>query len=328
MAPELSVVVPVFGCARQLDELYERVRAAIEPLTNDFELVLVDDASRDSAWPRLVALAESDPRVRVFGLSRNFGQDAAISAGLAKARGRWVVVMDCDLQEPPEAIPELYARAQDGFEVVRTERAARGHSRVRRLASSVYRRLLLEETAHPEYSNMSLLSRRAVDAFNLMQDRDREYHLMLDWLGFENSVVPIAFAAREGESSYTLRRLVRVAVDGMFFRTTVLLRLVVFLGFLVAAVGAVLAIYNIVYYFIAGQPTGYTSLIVLLVLFSGLIIVSVGVVGLYVGRIFEQVKTRPLFVIAREIDRAEAPTAEKPGVRPGSRGDRGWPNGD
>lgn len=328
MAPELSVVVPVFGCARQLDELYERVRAAIEPLTSDFELVLVDDASRDSAWPRLVALAESDPRVRIFGLSRNFGQDAAISAGLAKARGRWVVVMDCDLQEPPEAIPDLYARAQEGFEVVRTARGSRGHSRLRRLASNTYRRLLLEETAHPEYSNMSLLSRRAVDAFNQMQDRDREYHLMLDWLGFDNAVVPIAFASREGESSYTLRRLVRVAVDGMFFRTTVLLRVVVFLGFLVAAVGAALAIYNIAYYFAAGQPTGYTSLIVLVVLFSGLIIVSVGVVGLYVGRIFEQVKTRPLFVIAREVDRAETSGGETPRMRTGSPGDAGWPNGD
>jgi glycosyltransferase involved in cell wall biosynthesis len=328
MAPELSVVVPVFGCARQLDELYERLRATLEPLTTEFELVLVDDASRDSAWPRLVALAESDPRVRVFGLSRNFGQDAAISAGLAKARGRWVIVMDCDLQEPPEAIPELYARAQEGFEVVRTERVARGHSRVRRLASSVYRRLLLEETAHPEYSNMSLLSRRAVDAFNLMQDRDREYHLMLDWLGFDSGVVRIAFASRQGESSYTLRGLIRVALDGVFFRTTVLLRLVVFLGFFVAAVGGVLAIYNIVYYFVAGQPTGYTSLIVLLVLFSGLIMVSVGVVGLYVGRIFEQVKSRPLFVIAREVDRAEATASEEPGVTSGSRDRPGWPNGD
>ncbi len=328
MAPELSIVIPVFGCARQLDELYERLRAAMSPLTDDFELVLVDDASRDSAWPRMVALAEADPRVRVFGLSRNFGQDAAISAGLAKARGRWVIVMDCDLQEPPEAIPELYARAQEGFEVVRTARGGRGHSRLRRLASSVYRRLLLEETAHPEYSNMSLLSRRAVDAFNQMRDRDREYHLMLDWLGFDSAVVPIAFASREGESSYTLSKLIRVAVDGVFFRTTVLLRLVVFLGFLVAAVGGALAIYNIVYYFVAGQPTGYTSLIVLLVLFSGLIIVSVGVVGLYVGRIFEQVKTRPLFVIAREIDRAEVPAAEKPGVPSGSRDDPGWPNGD
>src|SRR5256885_7378384 len=111
MAPELSVVIPVFGCARQLDELYDRLRTAVEPLTSDFELVLVDDASRDSAWPRLVALAESDPRVRVFGLSRNFGQDAAISAGVAQARGRGGVVLGFGPPEPPHATPPLHARA-------------------------------------------------------------------------------------------------------------------------------------------------------------------------------------------------------------------------
>src|SRR2546421_11948983 len=116
MAPELSVVIPVFGCARQLDELYERLRAAIEPLTADFELVFVDDASPDSAWPRLVALAESDPRVRVFGLSRNFGQDAAISAGLAQARGRGGVVMGCGLPEPARGLPGAHARGAGGVE--------------------------------------------------------------------------------------------------------------------------------------------------------------------------------------------------------------------
>src|ERR1700716_1527308 len=266
MAPELSIVIPVFGCARQLNELYERLLAALGPLTDDFELVLVDDASPDSAWPRLVALAESDPRVRVFGLSRNFGQDAAITAGLAPAAGAGGVGM-----------------------------------------------------------GSGLLARRAVDAFNRMQDRDREYHLMLDWLGFDSAVVPIAFVPRADESSYTVRKLIRVALDGMFFRTTVLLRVVVFVGFVVAVVGAGLAIFNIFYYFIAGQPTGYTSLIVLLVLFSGLIIVSVGVVGLYVGRIFEQVKSRPLFVIARQIDRAEGSAAEEPGVPSGSAELPGWP---
>jgi polyisoprenyl-phosphate glycosyltransferase len=312
MAPELSVVIPVFGCARHLDELHRRLCRAISPLTADYEIVFVEDASPDSSWERLAAVAETDPNVRLFGLSRNFGQDAAITAGLAKARGRWVVVMDCDLQEPPEAIPDLYARAQEGYEVVRTLRGGRGHSRLRRLVSRAYRRLLLEETEHPEYSNMSLLSRRVVEAFNALTDRDREYHLMLDWLGFESAVVPIAFADRDGESSYTLGKLVRVALDGVFFRTTVLLRVVVFVGFLVAAVGGALALYNVIYYFAAGQPTGYTSLIVLLVLFSGLIIVSVGVVGLYVGRIFEQVKSRPLFVIARQVDRVEADGAMEP----------------
>jgi polyisoprenyl-phosphate glycosyltransferase len=302
--PELSVVIPVFGCARCLRELHARLCESIELLTEDFELIFVEDCSPDQAWSVLAELAHADARVRAFGLSRNFGQDAAITAGLKKSRGDHVVVMDCDLQEPPEAIPELYSKAMEGYDVVRTLRRNRGHSRLRRAASRTYRRVFLEPHAQPDFSNMSLLSRRVVDAFSAMRDRDREYHLMLDWLGFSSAVVTIDFAERAGESSYTLRRLARVALDGMFFRTTVLLRLVVFFGFLVAAIGGVLALYNVGYYFVAGQPTGYTSLLVLLTLFSGLIIVSVGVVGLYVGRIFEQVKDRPLFVIGREIDPA------------------------
>jgi dolichol-phosphate mannosyltransferase len=260
----------------------------------------------------LVELADTDPAVRAFGLSRNFGQDAAITAGLTKSRGRRVVVMDCDLQEPPEAIPELHRKASEGFDIVRTTRRARAHARVRRLASRAYRRVFLEQDSHPEYSNMSLLSRRVVDVFVSMRDRDREYHLMLDWLGFDTAVVAIDFAEREGESSYTLQRLVRVALDGMFFRTTVLLRAVVFFGFGVALIGLALVAYNVVYYFLGRQPTGYTSLLVIVVLFSGLIIVSVGVVGLYVGRIFEQVKQRPLFVIGREAHRDDQGEASQP----------------
>ncbi len=300
--PELSVVIPVYGCAGTLRELHRRLRASIEPLTADFELIFVEDASPDGCWDVLVELAEADPSVKAYGLSRNFGQDAAITAGLSRSAGRWVVVMDCDLQEPPEAIPELYREAMDGFEIVRTTRQARGHSRLRRWSSRAYRRLMLERDSHPEYSNMSLLSRKVVDVFISMRDRDREYTLMLDWLGFSQAVVTIDFAEREAQSSYTLRRLIEIAINGMFFRTTVLLRIVVFTGFLVAIIGAGLAAYNVVYYFVAGQPTGYTSLLVVILLLSGLIIISVGVVGLYVGRIFEQVKYRPLFVIAREAE--------------------------
>jgi dolichol-phosphate mannosyltransferase len=308
--PELSVVIPVYGCARSLRELHRRLRASLEPITADFELIFVDDASPDDAWDALVDLAEADPAVAAYGLSRNFGQDAAITAGLARSAGRWVIVMDCDLQEPPEAIAELHRKAMEGYDMVRTTRQTRGHSPLRRWSSRAYRRLMLERESHPEYSNMSLLSRKVVDAFLSMRDRDREYTLVLDWLGFSQAVVTIDFAERETQSSYTLRRLVEVAVNGMFFRTTVLLRVVVFTGFLVALIGAGLAAYNVVYYFVAGQPTGYTSLLVVILLLSGLIITSVGVVGLYVGRIFEQVKYRPLFVIAREAGDRRDPTPD------------------
>jgi glycosyltransferase involved in cell wall biosynthesis len=298
MKPELSVVIPVYGCGPCLRELHRRLCLALDPLVDTFELIFVDDASRDEAWGALVELTETDPRVKAFGLSRNFGQDAAITAGLTQSSGRWTVVMDCDLQEPPEEIGRLYAKAQEGYQLVRTMRSRRGHSRLRRALSRAYRRLAHDSDT--EYSNMSLLSRDVVEAFLSLNDRYREYTLILDWLGFRQAVVQINFAKREhGRSSYSVARLLRVALDGMFFRTTLLLRLVVLLGFLVALAGGILAAYNIVYYFVASQPSGYTSLVVLVLLSSGFIILSIGIVGLYVGRVFEQVKFRPLFIISR-----------------------------
>jgi polyisoprenyl-phosphate glycosyltransferase len=297
---EISVVVPVYGCRSCLHALHKRLHASLSSITSSFELIFVDDSSPDGAWEDLSAMAESSPEVKAFGLSRNFGQDAAITAGLAKASGRWTVVLDCDLQEPPEAIPRLYAKAQEGYDLVRTTRSKRGHPRSRRWASRAYRRLFLGNDSGREYSTMSMLSREVVNAFVSMRDRDREYALVLDWLGFRSTSVEIEFAERaDGPSAYTLRRLLNVALSGMFFRTTVLLRAVVFLGFLIAALGIGLAAFNVYYYFAGHQPAGYTSLAVLLLLLAGFIIISVGVVGLYVGRIFEQVKSRPLFIVSR-----------------------------
>jgi glycosyltransferase involved in cell wall biosynthesis len=319
---DLSVVVPVYGCCGCLRALHQRLSATLAPLGVSYELVFIDDASTDGAWEVLVELAGEDRAVRAFALSRNFGQDAAITAGLAKSRGHWTVVMDCDLQEQPESIPALYA-AREGVDIVRTSReGARRHSRSRRVASRLYRRLLLESGKEIEYSTMSLLSRPVVEAFLGLRDHDREYASVLDWLGFRQAVVPIEYVDRhDGSSSYSLRRLWRVALSGAFFRTTILLRVVVLLGFLVVAVGVMLAAYNIIYYFAGRQPAGYTSLAVLILLTTGFIIVSLGVVGLYVGRIFEQVKERPLFIISRMAEGAdqtvEAPDAAQSHEAPG-----------
>ena len=270
-------------------------------MTDSYELVFVDDRSVDDGWVVLQGLAGGDPHVNAFRLSRNFGQDAAITAGLAQARGDWALVMDCDLQEAPEEIPRLWAAAQDGYDIVRTARRPGGATPPSAAGRSrVYRRLTLETDVRPDYSNLSLLSRRVVDAFLRLHDRDREYMIALDWLGFHSTSIEIEHHERHaGKSGYTLRRLVQVALDGMFFRSTVLLRLVVLLGFVIAVIGVVVAAFEVVDYFAEphNQVPGYTSLAVLLLVLAGFIIVSVGVVGLYVGRIFEQVKNRPLFLI-------------------------------
>jgi len=301
----LSVVVPVYGCVGCLVALHERLTRSVAQVTASYELVFVDDRSVDGGWEVLQGLARSDARVRAFRLSRNFGQDAAITAGLAKARGAWAVVMDCDLQEAPEDIPRLWAAAGEGYDVVRTIRRGWRHPLLRRWSSRLYRWLTREVDRPPDYSNLSLISRRVIDAFLRLRDRDREYMIALDWLGFSSTAIEIEHHDRHaGESGYTFERLIRVALDGMFFRSTVLLRLVVLVGFLVAFAGVVLAVFEVADYFIEPEQNvpGYTSLAVLLLLLAGFIIVSVGVVGLYVGRIFEQVKDRPLYLIDQEAE--------------------------
>jgi len=314
-AIRLSVVVPVYGCGDCLVALHERLTRALKPMTDSYELVFVDDRSLDDGWAVLQQLAAQDPHVNAFRLSRNFGQDAAITAGLAQARGDWAVVMDCDLQEAPEDIPRLWAAAGDGYDIVRTTRRGWHHSAFRRWTSRIYRRLTLETDVRPDYSNLSLLSRRVIDAFLRLHDRDREYMIALDWLGFNSTSIEIEHHERHaGKSGYTFRRLVHVALDGMFFRSTVLLRLVVLLGFVIATIGVVVATFEVVDYFAEPRKTvpGYTSLAVLLLVLAGFIIVSVGVVGLYVGRIFEQVKNRPLFLID---DQTEGSAADSTNTR-------------
>ena len=296
--PELSVVIPAYGCADCLAALVARLRASIEPVTSDFEVLLIDDRSTDGGWDVIRRLAAEEP-----GLLAH--------AGLAGARGRWIVVMDCDLQEPPELIPRLYAKAQEGYDIVRTRRRDRRHSPYRRKASRIYRRLFLESSGDADYSTLSLISRKVADAFLRLGDRDREYLLVLDWLGFSSATIEFQHADRHaGESTYTLRDLVRVASDGMFFRTTVLLRLIVAAGFLVALGGVGLGAFYVYDKLVSdSSPPGYTSLAVLVLLLSAMILISLGVVGLYVGRIFEQVKQRPLFVVDEEVGHTRAPTS-------------------
>ena len=317
-APELSIVVPVYACEECLQHLHERLTATLRTITFDYELVFVEDRGPDRSWEQLRRLADQDPHVRAFRLSRNFGQHAAITAGLAQSRGRWVVVMDCDLQEPPEEIPNLYAKAQEGYDIVFAERRDRQHSVFRRTATRTYFRLLnlaLGTRMSSELGNLSIISRKVVQAFLDIPDQDRHYLMILHWLGFRHTTIEFSHAERyAGESSYTFGSLVRFAFDGLFFQTTTLLRWIVYAGFFVSFSGVVLASFYTYKYFITGyQYPGWTTLAVLLLLLTGFLIVTTGVTGLYIGKIFTQVKNRPLFVIDEVADStisAEAPATD------------------
>jgi dolichol-phosphate mannosyltransferase len=306
---EITVVVPVYACQDCLRELYRRICDALEPLSGDFELILVDDGSPDDAWHLVRGLASADSRVRGLRLSRNFGQHAAITAGLAASRGRWAVVMDCDLQDPPEEVPRLYAKALEGYDVVLSRREERVQSLPRRLAASAYFRahnMLARGNLHSNYTNLSVISRKVIDAFLALRDQDRQYLLILHWLGFRRAELDVKQDTRyAGRSSYSLRQLLKVAVDGLFFQSTVLLRWVIYLGFFLALVGAALAGYALLSWITGNHLPSWTALPMFGLFLAAFIIISGGVTGLYVGKIFDQVKGRPLFVVA-EIADAEA----------------------
>ena len=269
----------------------------------------MDDRSPDGAWQILRELTIADPRVRALRLSRNFGQQAAITAGIGASRSTWTVVMDCDLQDPPEFVADLYAKAQEGFDIVLGRRKEKKHSFFRLLAARLYfrfLRLFLGVHISGEYGSFSIIAAKVREAFLRVPDRDRHYLPILLWLGFNRASIDYEHGERHaGKSSYSLRSLVRLAVEGVFFQTASLLRWIVYLGFCVALAGALLAVALIVLAILVNPPPGWTSLAVLILLVGGFIIVSTGVTGLYIGKIFQQVKNRPLFLVDEELGLTE-----------------------
>ena len=330
---EVSVVIPVYGCEGSVRELHRRLTAALEWTDGNYEIVFIEDRSPDDSWELLCDLARADAHVRAFRLSRNFGQHAAITAGLAKSRGRWTVVMDCDLQDPPEEIRVLYDKAQEGYDIVLARRTQKRSSLFRRLASKSYFALLntfAGTSIDPGHGSFSIVGRKVVDSFLTFQDRDRHYLLVLYWLGYKQASIEYTHAPRGGgKSAYTMRRLVAHALGGVFFQTTILLRWVIYVGFVLAAVGIAAAAYFAAARVSGTAYPGWTSLAVLLLVIGGLIILSTGVTGLYIGRVFDEVRRRPLYMIdettehdtEREEARREGGTDGSDVARPPARND-------
>jgi len=306
-APSFSVVVPVYQCVGCLEALCERLEFALSELASKFEIILVDDRSRDDSWKKIVELRRFHPSVFGVRLSRNFGQHRAILAGMEEAQGDIVVVMDCDLQDPPEKIAALYEKFQQGYEIVVGRRISRSHSYFRVKAASLFFGLLnriSDQKYDGSFGSFAMLSRKALNEFLRFRERDRHFQLILSWIGFERGTVDYEHQPREaGQSSYTLGRLLRHAADGIFFQSTGFLRWVVGLGLIYAVGGLLLALFLSVRAMFDNVPTGWTSLAVLMMINTGVVLVSVGIVGLYIGKIFDQVKERPLFIVDERLHR-------------------------
>src|ERR1700694_1769550 len=313
--PEISVVAPVYNQrAATLIELVQRLSVSVSTITEDFEIVLVDDGSVNDAWLTIGNLARVDPKVRGFHLARNFGQHVAITAGLDHANGDWVVVMDADLQDRPEVIPELYAKAQEGYDVVFVNRVQRPESFVyRMIAASFY--LILNALFGQDYNrlqgNFSIVSGNAVRAFRLLREPGRFYGGMLRWVGFRHGSIRASHAAPDaGQSSYSFLKRVRLALILSVSFSTRLLYISIVIGLMMAVVSFVMVgfiiIDKIIYpeYPLQGWPSVMTAIFFT----AGVTNVAIGLTGIYIGQILQQTRGRPLYVVAATTSPVQDPT--------------------
>jgi len=299
---EISVVIPVYGCCECLNELYKRLATTLSSIADDFEIIMVNDASPDDSWQVITSLAEQDVRVKGINLSRNFGQHYAITAGLDYAKGDWVVVMDCDLQDQPEEIIKLYNKAQEGFDIVFGRRYQRKDYFFKRLGSTVFYKVydyFTESKIDSSIANFSIISASVVKQLRSLREQNRSYPLFVNWVGFKRADIDIEHAERaNGKSAYNLRKLTGLAVDSIISQSNKPLRLSIGFGFFIAFASLFYAGWLVVRYFIYDIPVeGWTSVMVSIYFIGGLLFANMGVLGLYMGKTFNEVKNRPLYLV-------------------------------
>lgn len=315
--PVLSLVVPMFNEAGNLDGLFDRLAQVLGGLDVSYEIVCVDDGSRDDTVARVVDHHGRDPRIKLVELSRNFGKELALTAGLKHARGRCVVMIDADLQHPPEMIGEMLGKWREGYEMVIAVRRGRDdESAFKRSAAKVFYELFgrVSEVQLPRGAgDFRLLDRKVVDVLNAMPEHTRFMKGLYAWVGFRQVTIPYDVAPRAaGQTKFNAFRLWRLAIDGITSFTSVPLKVWTFVGMLVAAFALLYGLLFIVKTLILGiDVPGYPSLIVAITFFSGVQLISLGVIGEYLGRVFSEVKQRPLFVVRQAVG-FEAETKDEP----------------
>lgn len=299
----ISVVSPVYKAENIVEELVKQVKVNLSTITEDYEIILVNDSSPDTSWKKIVTECEKDNRVKGIDLSRNFGQHYAITAGMTFAKGEWVVVMDCDLQDRPDEIPNLYAKALEGFESVLAQRKLRTDGFIKKIFSKFFYLLfsyLTDTKQDPSVANFGIYKRCVVDAVLSMKDQIRFLPTMVQWVGFRKFYLPVHHSERfNGQSSYNYKALLRLAINTIITFSDKPLRLTAKGGFVVAFLSFVL---NIIYFvlYLTGhiKVIGFTSIVLSMWFLSGVIMMIMGMLGIYIGKIFEKVKERPTFIVS------------------------------
>ena len=316
-APVLSIVIPVFNEAASLPAMRESLQGVLEQLGLAYEVILIDDGSDDESWTAICAWHQSDARIRGVRFARNFGKEAALSAGLFHSRGAAVVLMDSDLQHPPEVIPDFVEKWREGYEMIYAVRTSReGDSALRRGATRTFYRLfakIADVDLPPGAGDFRLIDRRVVDTLNRLPERLRFMKGLYAWAGCRHTGVPYnPPPRRHGVSAMSMRRLTGFGLDGIVSFSRVPLAISGWVGAAVALAALVFGSYLAVRTLVVGVDVpGYASIMVGLMLLGGVQLLALGVLGAYVGRIYEELKSRPLYIVAEELS-ASADAAGMP----------------
>lgn len=304
---EISVVSPVYKGEKMLSELVRRIKESVQTITDDFEIILVNDASPDNSWVEIEKVCAEDKRVKGLDLSRNFGQHYAITAGLHYAKGVWVVVMDCDLQDRPEEIPNLYKKAQEGWDIVYARRTEKQFSFFKRLSSTLFHSVydwLCGMKTDKTVANFGIYKQQVIEEYCKMPEVARSFGTLMNYLGFKQCCVDVKHAERaEGKSSYSLRKLLKLSFDIIISNSNKPLRLAVELGFIMSLFSFLLALYNLIARLVGLiDLPGYTTTVFSIWFVGGLLLFVLGIIGLYIGKIFDQVKQRPIYIVSKKIN--------------------------
>ncbi len=300
---QLSVVVPLYNEEENLLLLYQRLNGVMAKLGVDYEYVFVNDGSRDDTIQVLRTLAEKDAHIKFVDFSRNFGHQIAVTAGLDKARGKAIVIIDADLQDPPELILDLYAKMQEGYEVVYAKRRRReGERFLKKWTAKYFYRILKNITTIEipvDTGDFRIMDKKVVDVLRQMPEHHKFLRGQISWIGFRQTYVEYDRDVRNaGETGYTYRKMITFALDGITAFSDFPLRLATFLGFVVSGVAFLVLLYALYARFISGDyEPGWTSIIVSVLFLGGVQLISIGIIGEYIGRINSQAKQRPLYII-------------------------------
>jgi glycosyltransferase involved in cell wall biosynthesis len=313
----LSFVIPVYGSPDSLEPLSRRIREVCAAMGVSYELILVDDRCPMNSWLSIERLAKDDPAIVGVRLSRNFGQHAAIQAGLARVRGEWIVVMDCDLQDRPEEVPRLWADAIKGYDIVRAKRVTRNDPIHRRVFSSAFYAILsyLTDThQNPEFSNFGIYNRRVIDVITQWQEESKYFPAIVSWVGFSQSTLTVEQDPRLiGRSSYTFLKLAKLGLNVIVGFSDKPLQLVMIAGFAMALLSFGVSLIILVSHLLGFLTVeGWASIALSLWFLSGCLLFALGLTGLYVGRILVEAKGRPSFIVDQVLLHANGRPESRP----------------